>query len=421
MALHIATLHSAREAFMKAQTSEKNQNCIKKQTWQTQERYEIGKEVYYKQDIDEQWKELVNVLGQDGTVVFLWHESRFIKAHACCVQPVKSTLHIIPENENQNKNIDQVQEDKNSRSISESDSDSEMDNNISKTPSSKSDQHNDNTTNPFSLYSPSLPSTLLPPPPSPSSKEQTLEATNTVKQKQTTLPSHSSHTPVQANSIISFNTDNINYKAKVLNRAGKASEKYKSCYNIEYLSPDHLMGQQTWTDLDNIDITSVGNKPETTKTDKMLLTNSQTLDNLDNTDIKFAGNKPETTKTDKILLTNSQTFNIAKKKELKSWEDNNVHEVVPYNNQKCISVCWVCSLKWNSDETSKPKAWLVARGFEEENLHEVPKDSPTCGKDTFWVTLAIIGTYKWELRSIDIKTAFLQGNKLSRDVYFNLL
>ena len=73
------------------------------------------------------------------------------------------------------------------------------------------------------------------------------------------------------------------------------------------------MGQQTWIDLDNIDITSVGNKPETMKTDKILLTNSQTLDNLDNTDITFIGNKPETMKTDKIL-TNSQTFNIAKEK-----------------------------------------------------------------------------------------------------------
>ena len=55
--------------------------------------------------------------------------------------------------------------------------------------------------------------------------------------------------------------------------------------------------------------------------------------------------------------------------------------------------------------------------FEEENLHEVPKDSPTCGKDTSNVTLAIIAINKWELRSIEIKTAFLQGYKSSRDVY----
>ena len=169
--------------------------------------------------------------------------------------------------------------------------------------------------------------------------------------------------------------------------------------------------------MDNKDITSVENKPETTKTDKILLTNSQTLDNLDNIDITFVGNKPETTKTDKMLLTNSQTFNIAKKKELKSSEDNNVYEVVPYNNQKCISVRWVCSLKGNPDGASKPKDQLVARGFQGVNLHEVPKDSPRCGKNRLRVTLAIIATNKWELRSIDIKTTFLQENKLLRDVY----
>ena len=86
------------------------------------------------------------------------------------------------------------------------------------------------------------------------------------------LPSPSSHAPVKENSIISFITDNINYQAKVLRRTGKASGKYKSCYDIEYLLTDNLMGQQTWIDLGNIDI-ALGSKPETTKTDMILLTN----------------------------------------------------------------------------------------------------------------------------------------------------
>ena len=135
------------------------------------------------------------------------------QTHGCHIQPVKLTLHIIPENEKQKKNFDQVQDGKNSRSTSESDSDSEMDNNnISKTPSNKLNQHNDNTTNPSLLHSSSLSSTLLPPPPLPSQKEQISEATNTIKQKQATLASHSSHNPVKANSIISLSTDFIKLK-----------------------------------------------------------------------------------------------------------------------------------------------------------------------------------------------------------------
>ena len=54
------------------------------------------------------------------------------------------------------------------------------------------------------------------------------------------------------------------------------------------------MGQQTWIDLDNIDITTVGSKPETRKTAKILLTKFQNLNNSDNIDITFVGNKPET-------------------------------------------------------------------------------------------------------------------------------
>ena len=233
---------------------------------------------------------------------------------------------------------------------------------LTKAPSNKSNQHHDNTTNPSSL-----PSTSLPTPLSPSSKEQTSEATN----QTTSLPSPSSHAPVKANSIISFNVD-TNYQDKVLSRAAKASGKYKSCYNIEYLSQDNFLGQQTWINVENQKVWKL----------TRYYWQTQDLDNLDNIDITFIGNKPEATKTDKVLLTNSQTFNIAKEKELKSWEDNNIHDVVPYNHQKCISVRWVCSLKGNQNNTIKAKTRLVARGFEEENLHKVPKDSPTCGKDS---------------------------------------
>ena len=107
-------------------------------------------------------------------------------------------------------------------------------------------------------------------------------------------------------------------------------------------------------------------------------------------------------------MTNSQDFNIAKEKELESWEDNNIYEVVPYNRQKCISIRWVYSLKGNTDSTSKSKARSFARGFEEENLHEVPKDSPTCGKDALRVTLAILPQINGNLDRLILKLLFFR-------------
>ncbi len=61
------------------------------------------------------------------------------------------------------------------------------------------------------------------------------------------------------------------------------------------------------------------------------------------------------------------------------------------------------------------KARLVARGFEE--TADVQSDSPTCSKDAFKIFLAIAASYSWTVESTDIKSAFLQGQQLSREVY----
>ena len=65
----------------------------------------------------------------------------------------------------------------------------------------------------------------------------------------------------------------------------------------------------------------------------------------------------------------------------------------------------------------QPKAHLVACRFEENCLNESDKESPTCSKDIFQTVLAAAAHNDWYLRSIDIKTAFLQGVKLNRNVF----
>ena len=117
---------------------------------------------------------------------------------------------------------------------------------------------------------------------------------------------------------------------------------------------------------------------------------------------------------EEIYINNHSCSEEAKLKELESWKDNNVQETV--KNQKRISVRWVCSVK-QTDKGSKPKANLVARGFEEDSLNTFEKESPTASKDTLGTLLSTIITNNWNLKSIDIKTAFLQGKFLKRDAY----
>ena len=81
--------------------------------------------------------------------------------------------------------------------------------------------------------------------------------------------------------------------------------------------------------------------------------------------------------------------------------------------KKCISVHWVCSVK-QTGKGSKPKARLVARGFQEDSWNTFDKESPTVSKDTL---RTLLPTINWNLKSIVIKTAFLQGEFLKRDVY----
>eukprot|EP00435_Cladocopium_sp_Y103_P055989 s1015_g18.t1 len=60
-------------------------------------------------------------------------------------------------------------------------------------------------------------------------------------------------------------------------------------------------------------------------------------------------------------------------------------------------------------QTHKPKARLVVLGYLDPNLTEVPRDSPTLGRQSKMLLLQLIASHGWSLGSFDIKAAFLQG------------
>ena len=65
----------------------------------------------------------------------------------------------------------------------------------------------------------------------------------------------------------------------------------------------------------------------------------------------------------------------------------------------------------------KIRARLVARGFEDGKVGSIRTDSPTCSKEGFKGALAIMKTNGWPSNSLDIKTAFLQSDKIERPVF----
>ena len=73
-----------------------------------------------------------------------------------------------------------------------------------------------------------------------------------------------------------------------------------------------------------------------------------------------------------MYVTEEVSFDQAKQDKLTSWKNNNVYKEVQRSNvnQKCIYLRWVCTLKETKDGI-KPKARLVARGFEEDSLSDI--------------------------------------------------
>ena len=61
--------------------------------------------------------------------------------------------------------------------------------------------------------------------------------------------------------------------------------------------------------------------------------------------------------------------------------------------------------------THKPKARLVILGYEDPQLENLARDSPTLGKDSRTLIFQYAASSKYKIRSFDIQTAFLCGSR----------
>ena len=66
-------------------------------------------------------------------------------------------------------------------------------------------------------------------------------------------------------------------------------------------------------------------------------------------------------------------------------------------------------IEYKSLRSHKPKARLVVLGYQDPQIEEIPRDSPTLSKTARMLILQTIATHSWQLLSFDIKAAFLQG------------
>ena len=388
MGKHLTGLHEGRKSFISSESAEKVRRALRKNIRPTGEKFKNGDKVYFLRE--NKWKGPGWVIGQDNVVVFVRYGGTYVRVHESRLKrDISISSEKIDTNNgdqliipgNQNKDIgdninsgqynseddddspgndeNQAEESDGENQVEESDGEREHSEGGPEERETNNNSHESEQNSagqamqPYKHFS-----------------GQKLGETETITLKK--------------NQIISFqvNGETDDREAIILNRAGKASTNKKNWYNIEYSKPDNLRGEQISIDL-------------------------RTVQNLNVLD--------PNTETEEVLISDIN-FEGLKQVELKNWKKHGVYDEKDNRGQKCVSTRWVHTLK-EIDGILYRKARLVAKGFEEDCLEEIQKNSPTCDKQSLRLILSIIAQKKWKINSIDIKTAFLQGERIQREVF----
>ena len=102
----------------------------------------------------------------------------------------------------------------------------------------------------------------------------------------------------------------------------------------------------------------------------------------------------------------------AKEDELRSWKENKVYREIERKWEHGLSTRWIMTKKIKHGE-EQWKERLVVQGFEEKKI-EGRIEAPTCSGEGLKMCLSVIQKESWKVRSINIKTTYLQGKNIER-------
>ena len=360
---NLKSIESSRKAFIEAESKEKIKRALKSNLRTcNDQKFVSGDIVFYKRNDSKKWKGPAKVLGTDSQQVLLKHGGTYVRVHKCRLMLKDIPYQSMQGEEEQDLNIGKKTEetrDYNMNSENEEEKQSvtshPADNDVES--SSGDSTEEEDFQSPAELISDEEPK-----------KQHSEESLACIK---------------RGTEIKYRNKNEDEWKtAKVINRAGKATGKYKNCWNIR----DHDSGDVKEIDTGVIEWKNVENPHET----------------------EFNLCETYLSEVDKVT-------EAAKLQELESWKREEVYEIVDDVGQETISVRWVITPKI-VDGVTTTKARLVARGFQ-ENVENIRTDSPTCMKESLRLLLSIASSKDWKINSIDIKVAFLQGKQIDREVF----
>ena len=107
----------------------------------------------------------------------------------------------------------------------------------------------------------------------------------------------------------------------------------------------------------------------------------------------------------------------AMEKEIQKFKSFNAYTEVEDVGQTSVPVRWVVTRHAVDGKNQPLKARLCIRGDLEPGKNSLRSDSPTAGKDSLKIALAIAANEGFNVKNVDIKSAYLQGKDLDREKY----
>ena len=366
---NLNALHSARKEFVKIESNERVRRALRSNIRSSPiEDLKNGDGVYFKRNGSNEWKGPGTVIGKDGKQVLVKHGGTYVRVHICrLVRPPNDVISDEKEyNMQDSANVTPihnephgVKEVKNSVGDMEECVHNEW--GVSNEVASHIEEED-----------------------SPTSDEEFQD-------------SHTGQEPVLNENAASMEENVLNkplcYKVgdrirgidsesgqyisgKIQSRAGKATGSFKNCFNVKL----DTNGSVQWFDLQKLEsLTKIPDEVES------------------------------------AVLYNSDEVGKAKESEIQNWISNDVFEEVEDHGQSALTVRWVITEKIKENRTLT-KARLVVRGFQ-ENSASIQKDSPTCSRESLRIAMTLASVNNWDVQSMDIKSAYLQGQPISREVF----
>ena len=360
---HLNAITAARKAYVEAEASGKIKRALVRKTRPvTSLTFETGEKVYYKRRDCDTWKGPATVIGKEKSQIFIKHGGIYVRVNPCHLMHGNSEEKGSEENGKKNNDCTTTEEE--SRTVEKRQEKEEM--NKMKEIIDQEEESNSESES----YEHEIQERVEREPNEEEIQERVEREHNEEEKSKLLIPTKGSKIKYRMKDCDTYE------EAKVLGKAGKATGKNKYWINIE--QADGQLRSLNLEYVENLEISE---------------------------DVVLLGQSYEDVEVKQAMAL-----------EMDNWKHHDVFEEVDDEGQPGVSCRWVITEKYKEGER-KIKARLVARGFEEAEMDKIRKDSPTCGKDSLRLCLTLLASMGWQINSLDVKAAFLQGSPIEREVY----